>query len=90
MPGLRLATLLKKSLWYSCFPLNFAKFLRIPFFTEHLWWLLLRVDSTLDKTLIYIFYITEVKYINHNAKKHKKCSSMPAKPVTKQKRKSNF
>ena len=25
------ATLLKKSLWHSCFPVNFAKFLRTPF-----------------------------------------------------------
>ena len=28
---LRSATLLKKSLWYRCFPVNFAKFLRTPF-----------------------------------------------------------
>ena len=27
----RPATLLKKSLWYRCFPVNFAKFLRTPF-----------------------------------------------------------
>ena len=26
---------------YTCFPVNIAKFLRTPFFTEHLWWLLL-------------------------------------------------
>ena len=32
--GLRPATLLKKRLWYSCFPVNFAKFLRISFFIE--------------------------------------------------------
>ena len=25
------ATLLKKSLWHKCFPVNFAKFLRTPF-----------------------------------------------------------
>ena len=31
------ATLLKKRLWHRCFPMNFAKFLRTPFFTEHLW-----------------------------------------------------
>ena len=31
----------KKRLWSRCFPVNFAKFLRTPFFTEHLWWLLL-------------------------------------------------
>ena len=30
--GLRPATLLKKSLWHRCFPVNFAKFLRIPFY----------------------------------------------------------
>ena len=31
--------LLKKILWHSCFPVNFAKFLRTPFFTEYLRWL---------------------------------------------------
>ena len=29
--GLRYATLLKKRLWYRCFPVNFAKFLRTSF-----------------------------------------------------------
>ena len=29
--GLRAETLLKKRLWHRCFPVNFAKFLRIPF-----------------------------------------------------------
>ena len=29
--GLRPATLLKKRLWHRCFPVNFAKFLRISF-----------------------------------------------------------
>ena len=37
--GLRPAILLKKRLWHRCFPMNFAKFLRTPFVTEHLWWL---------------------------------------------------
>ena len=27
--------------WHRCFPVNFAKFLRTPLFTEQLWWLLL-------------------------------------------------
>ena len=31
----------KKRLWHRCFPVNFATFLRTPFFTEHLQWLLL-------------------------------------------------
>ena len=40
--GLRpAATLLKKKLWYRCFPVNFTKFLRTPFLTEDLRWLLL-------------------------------------------------
>ena len=30
------ATLLKNRLWHRCFPVNFVKFLRIPFFIEHL------------------------------------------------------
>ena len=40
---LRSATLLKKRLWHRGFPVNFAKFLRTPFVTEHLRWLLLYV-----------------------------------------------
>ena len=32
---------IKKRLWRRCFPVNFAKFLRTPFLTEHLRWLLL-------------------------------------------------
>ena len=40
---LRPATLLKKRPWHRCFPVNFAKFLRTPFLTEHLRWLLLHL-----------------------------------------------
>ena len=40
--GRRPATLLKKRLWHRCFPVNFVKFLRTSFFTERLWWLLLK------------------------------------------------
>ena len=47
---LRPATLLKKRLWRTCFPVNFVKFLRTSFLTEHLWWLLL-VGSTKTKYL---------------------------------------
>ena len=32
---------IKKRLWHTCFPVNFAKFLRTPFLTEQLRWLLL-------------------------------------------------
>ena len=40
--GLGPGTLSKKRLWHWCFPVNFAKFLRAPFLTEHLRWLLLK------------------------------------------------
>ena len=33
---LRPATLFKKRLWHRCFPVNFEKFLRTSFLTEHL------------------------------------------------------
>ena len=42
--GLRPRILLKKRLQHSCFPLNFAKFLRTPFYTEQPRWLLLEID----------------------------------------------
>ena len=35
--GLRPATLSKKRLRRSCFPMNFVKFLRTPFYKEYLW-----------------------------------------------------
>ena len=34
--GLEPLALLKKRLWHRCFPVNFVKFLRTPFFTEQL------------------------------------------------------
>ena len=30
-------TLVEKRLWHRCFRVNFAKFLRTPFLTEHFW-----------------------------------------------------
>ena len=41
----RSPTLLKKRLWHRCFPVNFQKFLRTHFLTEHLRWLLLNKFS---------------------------------------------
>ena len=34
---LRPATLLKKRLWHRCLAVNFAKYLKTPFSTEHIW-----------------------------------------------------
>ena len=42
---LQAATLLKKRLWHRYFPVNFAKFLRTLFFTEHFQWLFLNVTT---------------------------------------------
>ena len=39
--GLRPGALLKKRLWHRCFLVNFVKFLRLLFLTEHPRWLLL-------------------------------------------------
>ena len=44
--SLRLATSLKKRLWHSYFPVNFAKFLRTPFLKKQLRWLLLPVVNS--------------------------------------------
>ena len=46
--GLRPATLLKKSLWHRCFPVNFAKFIRTSF---------------LQKTLRGCFYLIQFNYL---------------------------
>ena len=43
--GLRSATLLKKRHQHRCFPMNFANFLRKPYFKEHLQWLLPRMGN---------------------------------------------
>ena len=43
------ATLIKKRLRHRCFRVTFAKFLRTPFLTEHLRWLLLHIEKQLHK-----------------------------------------
>ena len=50
MPGLRPATLLKKSLWHRCFPMNFAKFLGTPF-----------LQNTFGRLLLYLFWLKTLK-----------------------------
>ena len=51
-----LATLLKKGLWHSCFPVNSVEFLRTPFLTEELWWLLLFIISGIANSSRNIHY----------------------------------
>ena len=38
-----------ENVWRRCFPGNVAKFLRIPLFIEHLWWLLPCVSWVLPR-----------------------------------------
>ena len=38
---------------HMCFPVNFAKFLRTPFLTEHLWWLLLEYCKNYLKQILF-------------------------------------
>ena len=51
---LRLAILLEKRRRYRYFPVDFAKFLRTPFSTEHLQWLLLKIISYHTKEILYV------------------------------------
>ena len=44
---------LKKRLWHRCFPVNFEKFLRTPFLTEHLRWLLLDIELFPDRSTLH-------------------------------------
>ena len=46
----RPATLLGKRGWHMCFPVNFTKFLRTPFLTEHFLLLLLALRTILLAT----------------------------------------
>ena len=41
----KVTTLFKKRIFRWCFPVNFVKFLRTPFLTEYLWWLLLNIKK---------------------------------------------
>ena len=53
----RPANLLRRRLWHMCFPVNFEKFLRTPFYIEHLWWLLPNFTHTL-------WYFTDSIYLS--------------------------
>ena len=50
--ALRPITLLKSRLRHRCFAVNFAKFLRKPFFKEHLQWQLLKELRSSDELQI--------------------------------------
>ena len=70
---LRPAALLKKILWHRGFPVNFAKFLRAPFFIEHLWWLLLYIKyhlyTCLFQFILQRFLPLYISMVPHSTKK---------------------
>ena len=47
--GLKACNFIKKRLLHRCFPVNIEKLLRIAFFIEHSWWLLLNFLQSLLK-----------------------------------------
>ena len=53
--GLRSVTLLKKRLCHRIFPVNFVRFLRTPFLTFQLRWLLLKADEEGKKSWKKVF-----------------------------------
>ena len=53
LPGLRPATLLKRRLWYRCFPTNFVKFLKTLFLQNTSGQLLLKPKHGLSQTCIF-------------------------------------
>ena len=60
--GLSPATSLKTRLSHRSFPVNFAKFLRITFIIEHLWWLLL-VRQEIHNLLRGNLYLEKKKWL---------------------------
>ena len=55
-------SLLKKTLWQICFPVNFEKFLRTSFLTGQLRWLLLTFQS---ESTIYSFRTSSSKHAQY-------------------------
>ena len=54
-----------KRLWHRCFPVNIATFLKTPFFTKHLRWLLLSEqlkEVSLDDKLESLIVCTQLKF----------------------------
>ena len=75
----RPATSLKTSLWHRYFPVHFAKFLRAPFLTEHLRWLLPSFKIIYSENLkinLFFIYLTKrnpLKYYRKYFPLHIKC-----------------
>ena len=57
---LKVCNFIKRRLQHRCFLVKFAKFLRTPFFTEHLRWLLLKLNILMLQLQIYNILEQEV------------------------------
>ena len=65
----KVAGLLKRRIEHRCFPVNFAKFLRTPFFIEYLWWLLLLLLKYIMHFFVDRFWLkTSIKSSEKNFK----------------------
>ena len=53
--------------WHRCFSVNFVKFLRTPFFIEHIWWLLLseKYSELLRKSTLELFTKMQAFFIGN-------------------------
>ena len=62
---LRPATLLKKRLWYTCFPVNFAKFLRTTFLQNASGQLLLSAQSWFESLIVFLKTFQNYEHFNY-------------------------
>ena len=61
--GLRPATLLKKSLWHKCFPVNFAKFLRTPFLLNTCEFVLIKIFIVFQELTLQMLFLVFLKTV---------------------------
>ena len=54
--SLQTCNFIRKRLQQRCFPVKFAKFLRTPFLTKHLWWLLPNFSLTNSTAFWFLHY----------------------------------
>ena len=83
--GLSYATLLKKRLWHSCFPVNFPKSLRTTFFTEYLRWLVLiglHFVTRMKINPISCKFLTQVSFNHYREQQHFQVTDTPNNTIS--------
>ena len=70
--GLKVSNFVKKWLQHKCFPVNFREFLKTPFLTEHLRWLLLKrvCEGT---SLVNLFHPVILTYLETITDRSERC-----------------